>query len=149
MQLLNLHQRWAPVPACMALCAFSCPTEEHLPQTQYGGGCTHQALPCSLPILHPLLRASLSWSRKDQLMLLSISAEGYKSIYLQECLFLWPFLRTKGKMQPCYFPRQTQERSHPLAGPVSSLHALSSRDSLLLSNTLLQMGKCQFPLCQD
>lgn len=80
-------------------------------------------------------------SRKDQLMLLPSSAAGYKSICLQEGLFLWPSLSTKCKMQPCYFPRQTQGRKHPLAAPVSSPHALSSRDSLLLSHTLLQMGQ--------
>lgn len=39
-------------------------------------------------------------------------------------------------------PEQTRERKHPLAAPVSCPHALSSRDSLLLSNTLLQTGKC-------
>lgn len=70
-------------------------------------------------------------------------------LFTGKCLFLWPSLTTKCKMQSCYFPRQTQERKHPLAAPVSSSRALSSRDSLLLSNTLLQMAKCQFPLCQD
>lgn len=124
MQLLNLYQRWAPVPACTALCVPSAASLRsicHKSSTEVPAPTKHCHVHCpsSIP----------SWghhrARAERITSCS-SAAGWKSICLQECLFLWPSLTTKCKMQSCYCPR------HPLAAPVSSPHALSSRDSLLL-----------------
>lgn len=90
---MNLYQRWAPVPACTAVCALSCLAEEHLPQTHHRGACTHQVLPCSCPSSTPSW--GHHWARAESITSSSCPAlqqVGSPSIYRNafSCDHLWP-----------------------------------------------------------
>lgn len=149
MQLLNFHQGWVIVSACVAAYPLSCLTAEDQPWTQCRGDSTHHPTATLTDHITSPPESTTALEQKQSLLAL-VQICGRLEVHLFTGL---PFscdlsLCTKGEQSSV--PTATGKHAEEVSACCfCEQPPHSPPKGLFVAITLLQTGKCQFPLCQD